>query len=217
VYVADWNNGVMVLDSSGLAAGRGDLTPRLLTPPDAWLNLPGGNVHSAVAVPGTQEILVTQEIYGPGTCPYGSLHIVNIADPAAPRVVGQFGIPQNDPAACAKTETLDGAFTTHNPMARDGIAFVSWYAGGLRAVDIRDPAKPRAAGVFLPDPLPSVAADDASLGSDPVRMWSSPIIRDGLIYVVDIRNGLYVLRYTGPNAAAIGKIAFAEGNSTVGE
>ena len=29
-------------------------------------------------------------------------------------------------------------------------------------------------------------------------MWSYPIIEDGLIYVVDIRNGLYVLEYHGP-------------------
>ena len=47
--------------------------------------------------------------------------------------------------------------------------------------------------------------EDPRLSSDPdtgrnekVVMWSYPIIQDGLIYVVDLRNGLYVLKYSGP-------------------
>jgi uncharacterized repeat protein (TIGR01451 family) len=46
-------------------------------------------------------------------------------------------------------------------------------------------------------------------------MWSYPIIRDGLIYVVDIRNGLYILRYTGPGAEEVAAISFLEGNSNL--
>ena len=56
-------------------------------------------------------------------------------------------------------------------------------------------------------------ADDGTLGSYPVRMWSYPIVRDGLIYVVDIRNGLYVLKYTGPRASRVAAIDFAQGNA----
>jgi hypothetical protein len=48
-------------------------------------------------------------------------------------------------------------------------------------------------------------------------MWSFPIIRNGLIYAVDIRNGLYVLRYTGPHADEISSIDFLEGNSNLGD
>lgn len=213
-YLADWDLGLMVLDTSALAQGRGDLSPRLLTPPEAWIQLPGGNLHSAVVAPGQSFVVTTQEIYGPGTCPYGSAHIVEVRDPCAPRVVAQFGIPENDPRACPKTARLDGAFTAHNPLVLDAVAFVSWYAGGLQAINLRDPEHPRAAGAYVPTPLPAVAADDLTLGSYPVRVWSSPIVRDGLIYVVDIRNGLAILRYTGPGAARVSRIRFAEGNAT---
>jgi hypothetical protein len=48
-------------------------------------------------------------------------------------------------------------------------------------------------------------------------MWSYPIIRDGLIYVIDVRNGLYVLRYTGPRQDEIANIDFLEGNSNLGD
>jgi hypothetical protein len=33
---------------------------------------------------------------------------------------------------------------------------------------------------------------------------------------VDIRNGLYILRYTGPHADEVNHIAFLEGNSNLG-
>ncbi len=213
-YLADWDLGFMVLDTSALARGRGDVSPRLLTPPGAWIQLPGGNLHSAVIAPGQAFVVTTQEIYGPGACPYGSVHIVDVRDPQAPRVVAQFGIPENDPQACLETARLDGAFTAHNPLVVGTVAFVSWYAGGLQAIDLRDPEHPRPAGAYIPTPLPAVAADDPTLGSYPVRMWSSPIVRDGLIYVVDIRNGLAILRYTGSGAAHVNRTRFAEGNAT---
>jgi hypothetical protein len=47
-------------------------------------------------------------------------------------------------------------------------------------------------------------------------MWSYPIVQDGLIYVVDIRNGLYVLEYHGPDQDEVASIRFLEGNSNVG-
>jgi hypothetical protein len=213
-YLADWGAGLIVLDTSDVAAGVAapELTP--LTPASGALRLPGGNLHSSVPIPGRELVVMTQEIYGPGACPYGRLHVVDVADPAAPSVVGAYGTPENDPAACGTSETLDGAFTSHNPLVIDALAFVSWYAGGLRAVDLTDPAAPVEVGVFLPDPLPAVAADDFTLGSYPIRIWSSPVVREGLIYVVDIRNGLFVLRYTGPRAAAVTAVALAEGNAT---
>jgi hypothetical protein len=50
-----------------------------------------------------------------------------------------------------------------------------------------------------------------------VTIWSYPIISDGLIYVVDIRNGLYVLRYTGSGASTVAGTSFLEGNSNLGD
>ncbi len=48
-------------------------------------------------------------------------------------------------------------------------------------------------------------------------MWSYPIIKEGLIYVVDIRNGLYILKYHGPFEEEVAAIRFLEGNSNLGE
>jgi hypothetical protein len=75
------------------------------------------------------------------------------------------------------------------------------------------------AGWFSPTPLSSVANEDPalSMGTNKVVMWSFPIIRDGLIYVVDVRNGLYILDYTGPRAGEVESLTFLEGNSNLGD
>jgi hypothetical protein len=73
--------------------------------------------------------------------------------------------------------------------------------------------------LVLADALASVATEDPALSAGPnkVVLWSFPIIRDGLVYVVDIRNGLYVLRYTGPRANEVSGVSFLEGNSNLGD
>jgi hypothetical protein len=84
---------------------------------------------------------------------------------------------------------------------------------------VADPRRPAQAGWFSPVPLAAVANEDPALSRGPnkVVMWSFPIIRHGLVYVVDIRNGLYVLRYTGPHAKEVNRIRFLEGNSNLGD
>lgn len=71
---------------------------------------------------------------------------------------------------------------------------------------------------FIPQPLDRVDTEDPSLssGREKVVMWSYPVVQDGRIYVVDIRNGLYILRYRGPHADEVSFVRFLEGNSNLG-
>ena len=128
-----------------------------------------------------------------------------------------------DPSFCATLPSQDlnyTSYSTHNLTVLPDVAIVAWHSDGLRAVDISDPANPVSAGAFVPEPLASVATEDPALSRGIVNhvvMWSYPIIKDGLIYVVDIRNGLYVLRYTGPHADEVSGTGFLEGNSNLGD
>ena len=56
-----------------------------------------------------------------------------------------------------------------------------------------------------------------SSGPDKVVMWRYPIIKEGLIYVVDIRSGLYILKYHGSFEDEVAAIRFLEGNSNLSE
>ncbi len=111
------------------------------------------------------------------------------------------------------------SYSAHNPSLTENLAFVSWHSGGLQAIDISDPKKPTQAAEFVADPLPFVFQEDPALsaGQDKVVAWSFPIIQDGLIYMADVRNGLYILKYKGPFASEVNRIDFLEGNSNLGD
>jgi hypothetical protein len=111
------------------------------------------------------------------------------------------------------------SYSSHNPTLTRNLALDAWHSGGLQAIDIEDPGRPTQAGWFSPTPLAAVALEDPALSRGPnkVVIWSFPIVRNGLVYVVDIRNGLYVLDYDGPRAAEVDGLSFLEGNSNLGD
>jgi hypothetical protein len=180
-----------------------------------------------VPVPGRPFALTTDEVYGTFTVssfgwPWGWARLIDVRDPSRPRIVGEFKITQNTeafrPSVDADTQQFT-SYSSHNPTVLRNLALVTWHAGGLQAIDIARPANPRQVGAFSPTPLASVALEDPALSRGPNRvvLWSYPIIKDGLIYVVDIRNGLYVLRYRGPHHGQVDAIEFFEGNSNLGD
>jgi hypothetical protein len=185
--------------------------------------------HSAVPLPGRPFALTIDEVYGTFTVPsfgwpWGWARLWNIAQPRRPHIIGEYKILQNTPAFQGSpgddpaTEQFT-SYSSHNPTVLRDLIFDSWHSGGEQAIDVSDPGHPVQAGWFSPTPLESVANEDPALSAGPnkVVVWSFPIIRNGLIYVIDIRNGLYVLRYTGPQADEVDGISFLEGNSNLGD
>ena len=214
-YLALWDGGFQIVDTSDFAVAAPRPQVRSLTPPSRRLRYAppaAGHTHSAVLVPGRQLVLLTDEVYAPA-CPYGWLRVVDVSDPTRPRQAGEYRLPENDPAHCVDTVRRDGTFSAHNPLALPHLALVSWHAAGLQAIDLSDPAAPRRSGMFVPAPVSGVAQREPAFGPLPVVTWSYPIIQDGLVYVIDVDNGLYILRYTGAWAEEVAGTTFAEGNS----
>jgi hypothetical protein len=243
-YLAYLRGGMLVLDTSEVAnnASPGtviSLNDKLLTPIanravwGAGNQCTGGTAvgcsesHSAVPVPGRPFEVNIDEVYGKFTdpsfgWPWGWMRIIDVRDPALPHIVSEYKIFQNTEPFMSQVDPDTQNFTsysTHNPNVLRHLVIDSWHSGGLQAVDIADPANPKTAGFFSPTPLSSVALEDPALSRGPnkVVMWSFPIIKDGLIYVIDIRNGLFVLRFRGPHHGEVDQIEFLEGNSNLGD
>ena len=220
-YLAYLRNGFMILDTSQIAQNIPNPKIRLLTPPESWSQWPGPGPHSAVKLVGKPYVLVTEEVYA--RCPWGWATLIDITDEARPSIVAEYKLdPYNQVAYCTQVVPETYAFTSfasHNPTVTRNLAFISWHSGGLQGVSIEHPLQPRQVAEFLPEPLPSVGTEDPALssGQNKVVMWSYPIINDGLIYVVDVRNGLYILKYHGPFEAEVAGIRFLESNSNLGE
>lgn len=198
-----------------------------------WLHLRGSSEIKTyvenMTVPGRSLALTTDEVYGAYTdpsngCPWGWMRMIDVSDPAHPSIVGEYNLPQDEQSFCSSagnhpaTERFT-SYSSHNPTVLRDLALIAWHSGGLQAVDISDAAHPTQGGFFSPTPLDQVAIEDPALGRGPnkVIFWSYPIISHGLIYVMDIRNGLYILRYTGPNSDEVAGTEFFEGNSNLGQ
>ncbi|HYH60025.1 MAG TPA: hypothetical protein VD790_12515 [Thermoleophilaceae bacterium] len=228
-YLAYLGGGFLVADTSDFARDVPDPEVRLVTPVENRVFWTDPGAHSAIKLWRKPYALVTDEVYGKlggvlpaHGCPWGWVRIIDIRDQAAPALAAEYRLPSNEPEACT-SQPADrdhiGSFSAHNPTLTRRLAFISWHGAGLQAVGLRNPRQPRSAAQFVPEPLDIVQTEDPALsqGRDKVVVWSFPIIKDGLIYVVDIRNGLYVLRYRGPFGREVRRIDFLDGNSNSGD
>lgn len=154
-------------------------------------------------------LLVASELW---TCPFSPLFVVSAADPVRLHIVADVALPEN---VCEDLPGEDAIFTAHNALVVGDVAFVSWFGGGVQALDVSDPAAPQRVGQFVP--AGEGAAEASYVGRYPVQVWSYPLLDEGLLYVVDIQSGLYVLRYTGPGADDVAAAGRAAANVTVGE
>lgn len=235
-YLADLEGGFLMADTTEVAKAKRDPRIRQLTPPGNAIHHDTPGAHSAVAVPGKQYALITDEVYGRGFglgpvigfnqlqgCPWGWARLIDVADPHHPVIAGEYkASPWNEQQSCGQEAPLEqegASFASHNPTVTSNLALISWHSAGLHAVDISDPTHPTVSAVFRPEPRTAVVTEDPVLsgaGTVQTIMWSYPVIQDGLIYVTDIRNGLYVLRYRGPHADELRCRTFVEGNSNLG-
>lgn len=232
MHIAALGGGYLEADTSQVAAGKRKPKIRLITNMAKHPSWGDPGAHSTVPFFGRDYVLATDEVYGyiPGLlpdhgCPWGWVRIIDIRNHIAPKVISQFKLPENTKEFCDSPADNDpirnstASYSAHNPTLTPNVALITWHSGGLQALDLSDPAKPRQLAEFRPDPLPAVTQEDPALssGRDKVVMWSFPIIYKGLIYVVDVRNGLYILDYKGPHAKEISSVDFLEGNSNLGD
>jgi hypothetical protein len=123
---------------------------------------------------------------------WGYLRFFDISDPANPVQLSTFATPNTNNEAVA----LAGIWSVHNPeMLRPGddddddesnILYASWYADGIRVLDIRRPSSPRE--------IASWTGQGAPAGAPPVNIWSV-VPHRGLLLASDRDFGLYVLRH----------------------
>ena len=228
-FFALLTGGFAVVDVSDFARGRPMPQPRPITLNEARPTWPGPGAHSAVKLWQREWVYVSDEVYGSATgsdhgCPWGWARMIDISDPARPTIEAEYRLPENYESTCPTWDPPRTSYSAHNPTLTPRIVFTTWHSGGLQAISVRTPWRPYQLAQYFPEPLDEVMLEDPRLSSDPdtgrhekVVMWSYPIIQDGLIYVTDIRNGLYILRYTGRYSGEVNRIGFLEGNSNQGD
>ena len=110
-----------------------------------------------------------------------------MSDPAAIKPLGLFEVSELDSPFARTGGMRFGAHQFHEAMTGTLIHAV-WFSGGLRIIDVADPAAPREVGFFIPDPAGGHAAPQ-----------SNDVMLDGrgLIYMVDRLCGFDILEAEG--------------------
>ncbi len=174
-----------------------------------------GHTVQRATIRGKPHLLVSGEapFGGPQNCPWAWGHIVDISDERNPRRVSDIKLEVNDIANCSKTSRDDGAIYSIHYVGVDSeqdtkLVFYTYYTGGLRVFDVRDPAHPKEVGYYQPPPtagttLPAatgVTPDAASRVFDHTTSVVRYRPETGEIWVVSVNAGFQILQLTGAPA-----------------
>jgi hypothetical protein len=131
---------------------------------------------------------------------------------AKPMMVSSFSVPEASGNYCDRAVRF-GAHSSNESMApvfHKKLAFIAYFAAGVRALDVRNPYQPKEVGYFIP--AMTEATDKRCFKIDGQERCTTSIQSNnvetddrGYIYVVDRANtGMHILELTGEARAIAG-------------
>ena len=183
-YLSYLRDGLVILDVGGGGQGGTPSEPVQLS----RIFYPGGPTHSAMRH-GDYVFVGDEDFSLQGTVPAGSdprgpVHVVDVSDIANPKYVARYEVPES------------GA---HNFWIDDGVLYIGYYQGGIRAVDVSGTLRGDlyAQGREIAYFLPAAGPEDAKKPYE-TRVWGVfPMFGDGwsvvgdMLYATDYNSGLW--------------------------
>ncbi|GAB4072980.1 RNA polymerase subunit sigma-70 [Ancylobacter sonchi] len=182
LWAACWYAGAYAIDIADIARprtlGSYNYHPPFPEPTHTVLRL-------AEKIAGRDIALIVDEEHDhtPGQ-PHAFLWVMDATDPTALKPVSTFHIAEN----ASPYVRVGGRFGAHQFQERQigSLVFASWFAGGLRVIDLADPDTPREIGHFIPSPAPGhVAPQSNDVDVDP----------RGIVALLDRDRGLDLLAF----------------------
>jgi hypothetical protein len=222
-YGTSTNGIVQIVDRDKLLRGpKEPTTENLLYPQVGALDLgPDAGAHTAFPLLGmdTAEsakgkegrsrdfVVVTSESLA-DECrePRQMMWMVDVSDESKPRAVAKWTVPEAGGNFCSR----GGRFGTHSsnesfsPIYYKRIMFIAHFNAGVRAVDIRNPYKPKEVGYYIP--AATEKTDKRCVRNDAGAERCRGVIQTnnvevddrGYIYIVDrAHSGMHVLELSG--------------------
>ena len=186
MYAGCWMSGISIIDVTDISAprtlSRYEYDPPCPEPTHTFLKVPHPIGGKRIAVSTEEE----RSRRGADTGkPHAPLRTWDVSDPTKPELLYSYYLPESaTPYPAAKVR-----FGTHQLREKvddDNLLYVTWFAGGLRIIDISDPANPKERGYFIPKPGDGVGAP-----------LTNDVFKDdrGLLWVTDKERGLDVIEY----------------------
>src|SRR6195256_70472 len=161
---------------------------------------------------GVLQIIDREKLLNECQEPRQMVFFVDVTVETRPMVISNFNVPAEPGNHCER----GGRFGAHSsnesmdPIYFKKVAFVTWFNGGVRAIDVRDPYNPKQIGYFIP--AITEATDKRCIKVDgqdrcKVAIQSNNVETDdrGYVYVVDRANtGMHILELTPEAKKAAG-------------
>jgi hypothetical protein len=179
LYISYWHGGFAIVDITDMSKPKTismlDWSPPYPCP--THTTLPFLN-----KIMDRDFMIVTDEEVGEKLMPTPNafLWVVDITEETRPMPIANYMVPYDGDS---KPGTRFGA---HQPAEQvyDNVHYVTWFAGGLRALDFSNPFTPKEVGYYVPMP-----------GKDQKAVQSNDVFRadDGKLYLIDRLDGLEIL------------------------
>jgi hypothetical protein len=188
MYAGCWMSGVAIIDVSDITKprtlSRYEYDPPCPEPTHTFLKVPFPIGGRSIAVSTEEE----RGRRGPDAGkPHGPLRTWDVTDPTKPKLLYTYHVPHSA-SPYDGDKVRFGAHQLREKVDKDCLLYVTWFAAGLRIMDISDPANPKERGYFIPKPGDGVAAP-----------LTNDVYKDdrGLLFVTDKERGMDVIEFTG--------------------
>lgn len=176
LYVSYWHGGLVILDISDMSrpkmVSQLDWSPPFPAPTHTTLPIPWKIMDRDILVVTDEEAQKLQPQ------PQAFFWVVDITEETRPTPIATFLLPDGHKTA--------GRFGAHQPaeQVHGNTLYVTWFSGGLRAVDISNPYLPKEAGFYIPLP-----------GKGQKSVQSNDVFhrKDGMLFLIDRLDGLEIL------------------------
>jgi hypothetical protein len=186
MYAGCWFSGVSIIDVSDITQprtlGRHEYDPPHAEPTHTFLKVPFQIGGRSIAVSTEEE----RPKRGPDVGrPHAPLRTWDVTDPARPKILCTYQLDEQSQPYHGDAVRF-GTHQLREIVDRDCMLYVTWFAAGLRMIDISDPVNPKEKGYIIPQPAE---------GRD--VPWTNDVAKDdrGLIYFTDKVCGLDVIEF----------------------
>jgi hypothetical protein len=151
-------------------------------------------------------------VVGADNCPWAWGHVLDMSDERNPVPVSEIKLEVNEQSNCPRTGPDDAVYSIHYIGVDDEEnttrVLYTYYTGGLRVFDVRDPANPREVAYYHPPPKEETVLKPVSpfFGDVHKPTWDSVTsdVRyragENHIWAVSIANGFQILEGGGVDA-----------------
>jgi hypothetical protein len=194
LYAGCWHGGVRVIDVVDIrhpcTIGEYNYHPPFPEPSHTFMGVPFeiGGRQIAIAIDEEDHAHSAEEMEQRRGRPHGCLWTFDITNIEKIQPLAIFEVSELDSPWSRAAPGRFGAHQFQEHM-KDTLVYCAWFAGGLRIVDIADPAAPREVGHFIPQPASGRTAPQTN---------DVDVDDRGLVYIVDRYTGFDILEFNRP-------------------